>query len=209
MELKKDLNPVWIYLGLFFVFQSILLTVLQIPLGAEKATAITFIVIYTIIFGILIAMYYKRVLADIKRLSWKSIILIIGISAVMFFVIEFIASLLPTAANEEAVTDLLRNYRFWMALPIALFGPFTEEMVFRYSFSSFMRNDIVFLLVSSSIFALMHMNTIGIEILVYFLMGLFLGLVYLLTKKNVAASTLAHITNNFIEVLMILFFSIG
>ena len=127
----------------------------------------------------------------------------------MFFVIEFIASLLPTAANEEAVTDLLRNYRFWMAFPIALFGPFTEEMVFRYSFSSFMRNDIVFLLVSSSIFALMHMNTIGIEILVYFLMGLFLGLVYLLTKKNVAASTLAHITNNFIEVLMILFFSIG
>ena len=51
----------------------------------------------------------------------------------------------------------------------------------------------------------MHMSSIGIEMIVYVIMGLFLGLDYLKTNKNIAASTIAHVVNNFIEVIMLLF----
>ncbi len=204
MEYKKDYNPIWIYVLFMIVVSSVLGTVLYF-ITPNHAIFITNIIVFFLLFGILLFIYRKRVLEDIRRLSWKNALIILAISFVMFFIIDFLASLLPTAKNEETVVELVKNYHIWMILPIGVFGPFVEEMVFRYSFRSFLKKDIVFLIISSLVFGILHVSTLGIEILVYILMGFYFGLIYLKTKENIAASTLAHITNNMIEIIMLLF----
>ena len=205
MKVKEDFNPLFIYFGIMILLQVCLSMILPSFVPEDYLTAVSFIVLYTIMFGTFIAVYWKKVLEDLKKLSWKTILIIVGISAAMFFAIEFLASLLPKAANEESIIDIIHQCGIWTLLPISLFGPFAEEMVFRYSFSTFIKKDTIFLIVSSLVFAAMHMSSIGIEMIVYVIMGLFLGLVYLKTYKNIAASTIAHVVNNFIEVIMLLF----
>ena len=205
MKVKEDFNPLFIYFGIMILLQVVLSMILPSFVPEDYLTAVSFIVLYTIMFGTFIAIYWKRLFEDFKKLSWKTILIIIGISIVMFFAIEFLASLLPKAANETAIIDMVHQCGIWTLLPIAFFGPFSEELVFRYSFSTFIKKDTIFLIVSSLVFAAMHMSSIGIEMIVYVIMGLFLGLVYLKTKKNLAASTIAHVVNNFIEAIMLIF----
>ena len=205
MKVKEDFNPLFIYFGIMILLQVGLSMILPSFVPEDYLTAVSFIVLYTIMFGTFIAVYWKKVLEDLKKLSWKTILIIVCIAAVMFFAIEFLASLLPEADNEAAIIDMVHQCGIWTLLPIALFGPFAEEMVFRYSFSTFIKKDTIFLIVSSLVFAAMHMSSIGIEMIVYVIMGLFLGLVYLKTNKNIAASTIAHVVNNLIEVIMLLF----
>ena len=105
--------------------------------------------------------------------------------------------------NQDQIIDLISSYKILMILLCAILIPFTEEVVFRYSLGSLIKNKVVFVIVSSILFGIMH----GIELatLLYIFIGAIYAIIYIKTDKNIIASTIAHVINNIIGIILILF----
>ena len=104
--------------------------------------------------------------------------------------------------NQDAITDAINYYKPLMITSIVLFAPVVEEMVFRYSISTLIKNKIAFIVTSSVIFGILH--GIGIATILYALMWVILAICYKKTDQNIVSSTIVHIANNTIGVLMML-----
>ena len=206
---KKDFHPIWMYLVIFFGVQLLAGMILgviyrgEVSQISDKLLTIITIVTYAVLFLVFVLIYFKRIKDDCKRLTKKNIIFIL-ISAVVLIVLNYLISSLFESLdvemnNQDTITGLMDNYKVLMIIAVTLFAPLAEEFVYRYSLSSIIKNDILFIIISSIIFGLMH--GIGIVTTVYVLMGAILAIVYLKTDKNIASSTIVHILNNAFAVL--------
>ena len=104
--------------------------------------------------------------------------------------------------NQNAITDLIAGYTIPTVLLVTILLPLAEEIVFRYSLGTLIKNNIAFLIVSSLLFAIFH--GIGIVTIVYILQGLAFGIAYLKSDRNFMASFIVHLLNNIIAVALIL-----
>jgi len=203
---KIDLKPIWIYfIGLFcsVSFFAIVFGILGLNVDYINVYQI---ICEGIIMLIFLVMYKKRLKNDFKRLTKKDLLLIIISSIVLIGANELISRLFEqlnvSMNNQDTLVDLFNNHMILSSFLIVLFGPIVEEFVFRYSFGTFIKNDILFLIVSSLSFGLIH--GVGVVSILYILIGLGLGFVYLKTNKNIIASTSIHILNNFISLIMMI-----
>ena len=203
---KIDLKPIWIYfIGLFcsVSFFAIVFGILGLNVDYINVYQI---ICEGIIMLIFLVMYKKRLKNDFKRLTKKDLLLIIISSIVLISANELISRLFEqlnvSMNNQDTLVDLFNNHMILSSFLIVLFGPIVEEFVFRYSFGTFIKSDILFLIVSSLSFGLIH--GVGVVSILYILIGLGLGFVYLKTNKNIIASTSIHILNNFISLIMMI-----
>ena len=204
-EFKTDLKPIIIYfVGLFgstipfFILFSILK--FKNPMNLSQLICESFICI------LFIFLYYKLIKKDILRLKVKDYIYIVIYGIILYLLNELATGLFlklnVSMYNQDTLISLLNDYKLLTIIYIVLIGPIVEELVFRYSFSTFIKNDHLFLLISSLTFAIIH--GVGIITILYFLMGVALGYIYLKTNKNIVASTIVHIINNLISVILML-----
>lgn len=179
-------------------------------------------IIYLFISYILISLYFTIIYKDellnnIKKLNKKSIL-----TTLIYFIIGFLLMILANyiinyiiipngiSNNEQGNRNLLLNNKLLYGLLLSLIIPYIEEIVFRLSFKKIINNNIIFIILSSTIFGLLHIisSTKFIELLYfipYFILGLTFSTIYTKTN-NIFCSTISHILNNTITVLVILLF---
>ena len=210
--MKKALINILIYI----LFPSI------IPLFFTNNINSKEYIIYLFISYILVAIYFtiiykEELLNNIKKLNKKNILttliyFIIGFLLMMLsnYIINYIIIPNSISNNEQGNRELLLNNKVLYGLLLSLIIPYIEEIVFRLSLKKSIKNNTTFILVSSTIFSLLHIisTTKLIELLYfipYFILGLTFSTIYTKTN-NIYCSTISHILNNTITVLIILLF---
>lgn len=210
VEMKKDWRPIIIYILGQLLVPIVIGFIMGAVVGPENIDqnqlgGYATIGAFTVIFICFIIMYFKKLKEDVKKLTKKNILFIIISAIVILFVNMGIATIFENfnvaMDNQEFVSDILNDYKIPMAIATAFFAPFIEEMVFRYSISTIVKNKIAFVIISSILFGLVH--GIGIATLLYIVIGIGFSLIYLKTEKNIASSTIAHIINNLVGIIQI------
>lgn len=210
--MKKALINILIYI----LFPSI------IPLFFTNNINSKEYIIYLFISYIFVAIYFtiiykEELLNNIKKLNKKNILttliyFIIGFLLMMLsnYIINYIIIPNGISNNEQSNRDLLLNNKLLYGLLLSLIIPYIEEIVFRLSIKKSIKNNTIFIILSSTIFSLLHIisSTKLIELLYfipYFILGLTFSITYTKTN-NIFCSTISHIINNTITVLVILLF---
>ena len=210
--MKKSILNILIYI----LFPSI------IPLFFTNNINSKEYMIYMFISYILLTIYFttiykEELINNIKKLNKKNIL-----TTLIYFIAGFILMMLSNyiinyiiipngiSNNEQGNRELLLNNKLLYGLLLSLIIPYIEEIVFRLSLKKSIKNNTTFILVSSTIFSLLHIvsTTKLIELLYfipYFILGLTFSTIYTKTN-NIYCSTISHILNNTITVLIILLF---
>ena len=207
MEEKRDLKPIIIYLVVNFVLGIVLgivLAILKLDIN-QYATPATVLLSFIII-AIFIIFYYKRLITDTKKLDKKKLIntfifLLITL-AISNGLSEIFVRLGVTFENQNNLETMFSSFKIPMIIYIALFAPIIEEFVFRYSFGTFIKNKIAFIIISGIVFGLFHST--GIDIIIYALIGSLLAYVYIKNDKNIVCPIILHIINNALSVIIML-----
>jgi membrane protease YdiL (CAAX protease family) len=115
-----------------------------------------------------------------------------------------------SSLNQDVVQTLILEQPFLMALPVVIFVPFVEEVLFRGAIFELLtqRVSVVASVIVVNIgFAIMHVADIDslIFLPVYFLLGVVLSMAYLVSGKNIWVSIIAHSMHNLLSVIAILF----
>ena len=139
-----------------------------------------------------------------NRYIWlPALVLLVAITAQFF---------LPNdpSVNQQIATDLTLAQPLFSFFAINIFAPLTEELIFRGMLARYLfpkqdnsKQTLIFLLVSSVLFALIHSPGTLQQFLVYASLGLSLGLAYV-SRKGLIYSISLHALNNLIGFLMIL-----
>lgn len=210
--MKKDLKPIWLYLSIYIGIEILagfiigMVYTKDATMMVNKLSGLITFISYLTIVIVFAIIYHKSLIEKIKKLTKNDIIYTVVVSAILIVLNEIMSRILISAnvemQNQDAIIEAYKNSKILMSISIALFAPFIEEMVFRYSFSTFIKNDTLFIIISSLVFGLLH--GIGIVTILYVMLGALLALIYLKTNKNVIASTIAHILNNGFAIITML-----
>ena len=208
---KADFNPIAIYIVLSLVAPAWLAIIYGIftmgdTSGITKFTYIASIVAELTIFIIFLIKYRQKLIDDLNKLTLKQIGVIILIGIAIIAANEGLSTLFVKlnveTENQDMIIDMFNSMRIPTIISVAICAPIIEELVFSYSIGTLVKSDKVFLIVSSLAFGIMH--GIGIITILYVLIGVALGLVYLKYKKNVVAPMIIHIMNNSFSVILLL-----
>ena len=210
--MKKDLKPIWLYLSIYIGIEILagfiigMVYTKDATMMVNKLSGLITFISYLTIVIVFAIIYHKSLIEKIKKLTKMDIIYTVVVTVILIVLNEIMSRILISAnvemQNQDAIIEAYKNSKILMSISIALFAPFIEEMVFRYSFSTFIKNDTLFIIISSLVFGLLH--GIGIVTILYVMLGALLALIYLKTKKNVIASTIAHILNNGFAIITML-----
>lgn len=193
------------------------------------ANSLLNVVIYIILFIPIVWFLRSDLLFD-YRLSLKLNKKIIGfviagylyvifgniISNVFINLIAFIFSSNYTPASNQVFIESMLNDNgvFLMIIGAVILGPIVEELIFRKAMFGLIRKPQIALIVSSLIFALIHVVTelfsasfisIVLTTIPYLTMGFIFGFIYLKYNKNIYIVTLVHMLTNLISILGILY----
>lgn len=129
---------------------------------------------------------------------------------IFYFIISIIcAIILKNGVSENQKT--LEQLPLYVSIPLAVvWAPIVEELVFRGAIGRFIKNNILFILISGIIFGLIHtfdeasIDKVIILGIPYICCGIFLAFIYRKTN-NIASSMLVHFINNaFASIISIL-----
>ena len=201
--MKKDLKPIWIYL-ICEIGLSIIIGFICGVINKEANINTMTLIISAISFFVFIFYYKDMLIKDLKRLSKHDLIIIIGCGLVLFGANALLTSVIGIGSNDNQimVEDIVNHYKLIALIIMGFASPIVEELLFRYSFRTFIKNKYLYLAVSSLLFGFLHV--LGFAGLFYAAIGLVLGLVYLKFEDNVVASSIVHIINNVISILLLI-----
>ena len=139
-----------------------------------------------------------------NRYIWlPTLVLLVAITA-QFFLPE------DPSVNQQIISQLTVAQPVFGFFMVVIFAPLTEELIFRGMLARYLfpkqnngKQTALFLLVSSVLFALIHVPGTLQQFLVYASLGLSLGLAYV-NRKGLLYSISLHALNNLIGFLMIL-----
>lgn len=210
--MKKAVSNILIYL----LFPSIIPLFFTNNVNSKEYIILVFIS-YLLLFIYFFSLYKKEILNDIKKFNketiFKTIFYFITGFIIMIsfnYIINYIIIPNGISNNEIGNRNLLLNNKIIYSILLCIIIPFIEEIIFRLSLKKTIKNKYLFLIISSTIFALLHLlsNTKLIELLYfipYFILGLTFGTIYIKTN-NIFSSILSHIFNNTLTVLIVLLF---
>ena len=228
VKVKKDFHPIWIYIVgqvVAIFIASFIMGMLAAQNGVTdftditklqefsgESTGIASIVVFTILSIVFIIMYRKRIKEGLKALDKKKVIFILVTTLILFvanFIItQILVKLNVPLTNQNAIEGAVDSFTIPMILLTTIFIPFIEEIVFRYSLGSLIKNNVVFVIVSSVLFGFMHcIGSLNLALVLYIFMGAIFSLIYIKTDRNFMSSTIAHIINNSLAIVLSLIFS--
>lgn len=104
------------------------------------------------------------------------------------------------ANNEQTVQNMITASPIMMIISAGILAPINEEILFRKSFRSIFKNNLVFILVSGIFFGLMHViNATTIEQFLYIIPYSSLGVAFAITyvkTNSIFTSITMHMTHN-------------
>jgi membrane protease YdiL (CAAX protease family) len=186
--------------------------------------------IYFCTFLVIFLIVHKDIIKDFKEfIKNPKPILNKGLSYWIYGVIVMIISNLiisslvgSIAVNEQTTRDTLLTSPIYAIPTIIIFGPFLEELVFRYAFKKAFNKKILYALTSALVFGGLHVLTAIDEftiagilahlseflfIIPYGSLGFFFACAYYETD-NIFSSVIPHTLHNFISVLLIIISSL-
>ena len=114
--------------------------------------------------------------------------------------------------NNSIIIDLINEYKnnpfslVSILLVITIVGPIFEENVYRFLPKGILKNNLLFLIISSFYFAAIHVSKetyYPLDWIIYLIPGITYAMTYIKTK-NIYTSMIAHSLNNIIGVLLII-----
>lgn len=199
-----------IFVLLFVICYTPIINLIPIP-NTKIATIITMIILYIIqITGLVIPMAseLKRDFVVFKsnfKLYLGNMLPRFGI-IIIFYLISNI-SVLALAGNIPNNQQTLISIPIYITAFLAIVvGPLTEELMFRGFIKKFIKNDILFVIVSSLIFGGLHVLSADslqqvLYIIPYSILGLAFALNYVKTK-NIASNIFLHSAWNTLAVIL-------
>jgi len=213
---------------LFFIVGTVtknILVILHLNIDREMRMILLQLISSIIIFVLLFIIYYKDIKKDFlifNKNKKDKIVLIIKLF-LLFIVVKYAVGLITaiimmmlkldtntiTSVNQELIETYIKRAPLLMAISTSLLAPIYEELLFRLGFKKVFGNNMLFVLISGTLFGLLHVFpleegislTLGIvQSISYVSMGIFLAFVY---KKynNIYYSIGIHFLNNFISIL--------
>ena len=210
-NMKKGFLNVLLYLLFPGIFISMFHNIMNSNFAYSLFTILPYMILsiyYFIIYKKDFIYYLKNF--KLKYIKWILIIWIIGFILMMLsnYIINY--KILPNniSGNEELNRTLLFNHKFTYTLLLSIIIPFLEEISFRLEFKKNIKNKYVFLILTSLLFASMHLFTTTkvielIYVIPYIILGFTFSFIYYKTD-NVFSSIIAHIIHNTLIVIMLL-----
>ena len=211
MKLLKNFG--WFFLA-FLSFLFIYGIVLSMAVEALKlgASAYAVTLLYVALAGVYVYCVYKWYRKTPVSIAVSGFNRFIWLPALVWFLSIVVQFFLPNdpSVNQQTATDLTLTQPLFSFFATVIFAPLTEELIFRGMLARYLfpkqdssKQTLLFLLVSSLIFALIHFPGDVQQFFVYFSLGFSLGLAYI-SRKGLAYSISLHALNNLVSFLMIL-----
>ena len=211
MKLLKNLG--WFllaFLSFLFIYGIVLsMAVEALKLGAS-AYAVT--LLYVALAGVYVYYVYKWYRKTPVSIAVSGFNRFIWLPALVWFLSIVVQFFLPNdpSVNQQTATDLTLTQPLFSFFATVIFAPLTEELIFRGMLARYLfpkqdssKQTLIFLLVSSALFALIHFPGDVQQFFVYFSLGFSLGLAYI-SRKGLVYSISLHALNNLVAFLMIL-----
>ena len=170
-----------------------------------------FVPVYVLLAGIFTFVTYKWYKTGTVTIEKTALNKYIWLPALVWALVIVAENFLPNdpSVNQQMVEELTHNQPLFSFFMVVVFAPLTEELTFRGMLARYVfpqqdnvKQTVLFLLVSSIIFALVHFPGTPQQFLVYASLGFSLGLAYI-SKGGLAYSIALHALNNLIAFLMI------
>lgn len=211
MKLLKKIG--WFFLA-FLSFLFIYGIVLSMAVEALKlgASAYAVTLLYVALAGVYVYYVYKWYRKTPVSIAVSGFNRFIWLPALVWFLSIVVQFFLPNdpSVNQQTATDLTLTQPLFSFFATVIFAPLTEELIFRGMLARYLfpkqdssKQTLLFLLVSSLIFALIHFPGDVQQFFVYFSLGFSLGLAYI-SRKGLVYSISLHALNNLVAFLMIL-----
>ena len=211
MKLLKNFG--WFLLALlsfFFIYSFIQgLAVASLALGASPYAVTLLYVALAGVYVYCVYKWYKKAPIHIEVNGFNRFIWLPALVWFLSLVVQFFLPDNPSV-NQQTATDLTLAQPLFSFFVIVIFAPLTEELIFRGMLARYFfpkqdnsKQTLIFLLVSSVLFALIHFPGDVQQFLVYASLGFSLGLAYI-SRKGLVYSISLHALNNLVSFLMIL-----
>lgn len=215
---KKNQNLVLIliYYSMFFIIAPFLS---QLLFDFKMYNILTMnlinIIIYSILAVITLSLYKNNLQAEFYKNKKNRLIKNSMIAFLFMFGVKIAAAMVTAnffgefnSENQEAL-DTMVNLPLPLYLlmigTVSVIGPIIEEIVYRYIIQNFfkkcLKSRIISILLSSLLFGFIHTRNFQPEIIIYFSMGLALGIIYE-KSDNILISIGAHMLNNIFSVIV-------
>lgn len=179
-----------------------------------------------IVFIIVVFIFRKTLINDFKdfknnfknyiKIILKYFLIGIGIMVVTNFLINYVLFKGSIPVNEQLNRDSLVKLPVYSIITLVILGPISEEIIFRANFKNSIKNDKLFLIITSLLFGAMHLlayfdslQSISsswqqlLYLIPYTGLGFVFGYVYNKTK-NIYSAIIAHMLTNILSVGIIL-----
>lgn len=211
MKILKNIG--WFVLAILsfvFIYGTVLSTAIEsLKLGASPYAATLLYVALAGVYVYVIYKWYQKAPVHIEKSGFNRFIWLPALVWFLSLVVQFFLPNDPSV-NQQIATDLTLSQPLFSFFAVVIFAPLTEELIFRGMLARYLfpkqdnsKLTLIFLLVSSLLFALVHFPSTPQQFLVYGSLGLSLGLAYI-SKGSLAYSIALHALNNLIGFLMIL-----
>lgn len=219
--LEKLNNRMIKAVGLYLVY--FLYTVVASSLVSTLNVANTAIVMMPadILFAVFaVFMYHKELKECVNKLKKKKVLRIIGsvlIGVIAIFALNIIMGaitdlLFPNYAvdsNTGAMLDLLKQSPIYACFKVLIFAPIAEEILFRESISSCVKNNVLFILLSAIIYTGMNFVFSSealtfIDLLIYFMPAVLFSFLYVKNDRNIIIIMMIKFIMNLIPFAVLL-----
>ena len=211
MKLLKNFG--WFLLAILsFLFIYGFIQVLATTSLALGASPYAVTLLYVALAGVYVYYVYKWYRKTPVSIAVSGFNRFIWLPALVWFLSIVVQFFLPNdpSVNQQTATDLTLTQPLFSFFATVIFAPLTEELIFRGMLARYLfpkqdnsKQTLIFLLVSSVLFALIHFPGDMQQFLVYASLGLSLALAYV-SRKGLVYSISLHALNNLISFLMIL-----
>ena len=211
MKVLKNLG--WFLLAILsfvFIYGTVLSTAIEsLKLGASPYAATLLYVALAGVYVYVIYKWYQKAPVHIEKSGFNRFIWLPALVWFLSLVVQFFLPNDPSV-NQQIATDLTLSQPLFSFFAVVIFAPLTEELIFRGMLARYLfpkqdnsKQTLIFLLVSSLLFALIHFPSDVQQFLVYTSLGFSLGLAYI-SRKGLVYSISLHALNNLVSFLMIL-----
>ena len=183
--------------------------VAAMKLGAPDYVFIPVYVLLAGIFTFVTYKWYKTGTVTIEKTALNKYIWLPALVWALAIVAQFFLPNDPSV-SQKMLEELTHNQPLFSFFMVVVFAPLTEELTFRGMLARYVfpqqdnvKQTVLFLLVSTVLFALVHFPTTPQQFLVYSALGLSMGLAYI-NKGGLAYSMGLHALNNLISFVMIM-----
>ena len=210
MKLLKNFG--WFFLALLsfvFIYGTVQSGAVEaLNLGASPYATTLLYVALAGVYVYVIYKWYQKAPVHIEKSGFNRFIWLPALVWFLSLVVQFFLPNDPSV-NQQIAIDLTLSQPLFSFFAVVIFAPLTEELIFRGMLARYLfpkqdkSKQVLFLLVSSVLFALIHFPGDVQQFFVYFSLGFSLGLAYI-SRKGLVYSISLHALNNLVGFLMIL-----